>query len=143
MDNWERVASKINGVQREIERLKTGEVGITFIPLTTPLTSDAWDGDEKGVADRAIVDLSAAFGVPAGVKAVLMSIQTKGTAAGDYIRFGPNATYNYAIICRTQVAGVINYAGPSPVPCDSNGDVYCYPSTTIPDVYVMIWGYWL
>jgi hypothetical protein len=121
----------------------TTYTGYLFVPLTTPLTSTAWDGDTKGTGDRAIVDLSAAFGVPAGVKAVSMSIQTKGNAAGDYIRFGPNATYNYAIICRTQVAGLISHAGPVPVPCDSNGDVYCYPSTTIPDVYVTIWGYWI
>jgi hypothetical protein len=139
---FERLVAEIEDLKRKVEQLSTVEGG-KFVPLTTPLTSTAWYGGEKGVADRAIVDLSAVFGVPAGIKAVSMSIQTKGNAAGDYIRFGPNATYNYAIICRTQVAGVINHAGPSPVPCDSNGDVYCYPSTTIPDVYVMIWGYWL
>ena len=68
--------------------------------LATPLTSTSWDGDTKGTGDRATVDLSAVFGVPAGVKAVLMSIQTAGYAANDYIRFGPNSTYDYALICR-------------------------------------------
>ena len=110
--------------------------------LTTPLTSTAWDGDNKGIADRAIVDLSAVFGVPAGVKAVLMSIQTTGDAANDYIRFGPNSTYNYALTCRTTVASQISHAS-GIVPCDANGDVYCYTSGTVESVYVWIWGYWL
>lgn len=114
--------------------------GWTF--LTTPLTSTAWDGDNKGTGDRATVDLSAVFGVPAGVKAVLMSIQTDADTAEDYIRFGPNSTYNYALTCRTQVGGVIAHAN-GIVPCDSNGDVYCYTSGTVESVYVWIWGYWL
>ena len=114
----------------------------TFVPLTTPLTSTDWDGDTKTTSDRAIVDLSAVFGVPDGVKAVLMTIQTQADAVNEYIRFGPNSTYNYALICRTPVASQIAHAM-GIVPCDSNGDVYCYPSGTIENVYVYIWGYWL
>ena len=114
--------------------------GWTF--LTTPLTSTSWDGDSKGVGDRAIVDLSAVFGVPAGVKAVMMSIQTQGDAANDYIRFGPNSGNSFALTCRTQVAGQIAHAS-GIVPCDANGDVYCYPSGTVESVQVYIWGYWL
>ena len=110
--------------------------------LTTPLTSTSWDGDTKGTGDRAIVDLSAVFGVPAGVKAVLISVQTQADAVNDYIRFGPNSTYSYALTCRTAVAGQIAIAM-GIVPCDSNGDIYCYPSATIAGVQVWIWGYWL
>ena len=110
--------------------------------LTTPKTSTDWDGDTKTTEDRAIVDLSAVFGVPDGVKAVLMTIQTKADAVNDYIRFGPNSTYNYALICRTPVASQIAHAM-GIVPCDSNGDVYCYPSGTVEGVWVWIWGYWL
>jgi len=111
--------------------------------LTTPLTSTSWDGDTKGTGDRATVDLSAVFGVPAGVKAVLMSIQTTDDTAEQYIRFGPNSTYNFTLTCRTQVANqTANVSGI--VPCDANGDVYCYPSNDyILGVYVWIWGYWL
>lgn len=110
--------------------------------LTTPLTSTSWDGDNKDTGDRATVDLSTVFGVPAGVKAVLMSIQTQANAVNDYIRFGPNSTYNYVLTCRTSVANQIAHAI-GIVPCDSNGDIYCYPSGTIEEVYVWIWGYWL
>jgi len=110
--------------------------------LTTPLTSTSWDGDNKGTGDRATVDLSAVFGVPAGVKAVLMSIQTTGDAANDYIRFGPNSGNNFTLTCRTQVNSQIMHAS-GIVPCDANGDVYCYTSGTVESVYVWIWGYWL
>lgn len=110
--------------------------------LTTPLTSTSWDGDTKSIGDRAIVDLSTVFGVPAGVKAVLMSIQTQASAANQYIRFGPNSAYSYDLTCRTQVAGQIMHAS-GIVPCDANGDVYCNPSGTVESVYVWIWGYWL
>ena len=110
--------------------------------LTKPLTSTSWDGDNKVAGDRAIVDLSAVFGVPDGVKAVMMSIQTTGDAANDYIRFGPNSTYNYVLTCITAVAGQIAHAS-GIVPCDANGDIYCYTSGNVEGVYVLIWGYWL
>lgn len=110
--------------------------------LTNPLTSTSWDGDSKGTGDRATVDLNAVFGVPAGIKAVLMTIQTTGDAANDYIRFGPNSDNSFALTCRTTVAGVIAHAS-GIVPCDANGDVYCYASGTVENVYVWIWGYWL
>lgn len=110
--------------------------------LTTPLTSTSWDGDTKSIGDRAIVDLSTVFGVPAGVKAVLMSIQTQASAANQYIRFGPDSGNNFALTCRTTVAGVIAHAS-GIVPCDANGDVYCYTSGAVEGVWVWIWGYWL
>jgi hypothetical protein len=110
--------------------------------LTTPKTSTDWDGDTKTTTDRAILDLSTVFGLPAGIKAVLMSIQTQADAANEYIRFGPNSTYNYVLTCRTTVASQIAHAI-GIVPCDSNGDVYCYPSGTVENVYAWVWGYWL
>ena len=142
MSNFdEKVVDRIKRLEREVERLRVKEKQ-AFVPLTTPLTSTSWDGDSKGTGDRAIVDLSTVFGVPAGVKAVLMSIQTQADAANDYIRFGPNSTYTHALTCRTAVAGQIAHAS-GIVPCDANGDIYCYPSGTVEGVYVWIWGYWL
>ena len=143
MSNFdEKTVDRIKRLEREVERLRVKESG-KFIALTTPLTSTSWDGDKKGLADRAIVDLSAVFGVPASVKAVLMSIQTTDDTAAQYIRFGPDATNNFTLTCRTQVANqAANVSGV--VPCDANGDVYCYPSNDyILGVYVWIWGYWL
>ena len=137
------VIQRIKQLEREVERLQRWErPAIKPVFLTTPKTSTSWDGDTKTTSDRAIVDLSTVFDVPAGIKAVLMSIQTQADAVNEYIRFGPNSTYNYALTCRTPVAGQIAHAS-GIVPCDSNGDVYCYPSGTIENVQVYIWGYWL
>ena len=142
MSNFdEKTVDRIKRLEREVERLRVKESG-KFIALTTPLTSTAWDGDDKGTGDRATVDLSAVFGVPAGVKAVLMSVQTTGDTANEYIRFGPDSTNNFVLTCRTQVASQIAHAS-GLVPCDANGDVYCYTSGTVERVYVWIWGYWL
>ena len=137
------VIQRIKQLEREVERLQRWErPAIKPVFLTTPKTSTDWDGDTKTTSNRAIVDLSTVFDVPAGIKAVLMSIQTQADAVNEYIRFGPNSTYNYALTCRTPVAGQIAHAS-GIVPCDSNGDVYCYPSGTIENVQVYIWGYWL
>ena len=137
----QKTVDRIKKLEREVEKLKVKERG-KFVALTTPLTSTSWDGDSKGTGDRATVDLSVVFGVPAGVKAVLMSIQTTGDAANDYIRFGPNAGNNFTLTCRTTVASQIAHAS-GIVPCDANGDVYCYTSGTVESVYVWIWGYFL
>ena len=110
--------------------------------LTTPLTSTSWDGDSKGTGDRATIDLSAVFSVPAGVKAVLMSVQTQADTANEYIRFGPDSDNNFTLTCRTSIASQIAHAS-GIVPCDANGDIYCYPSATVEGVYVWIWGYFL
>lgn len=137
----EKLLARLQRLEREVERLRVKENG-KFVALTTPLTSTSWDGDDKTTADRAIVDLSSVFGVPAGVKAVLMSIQTQAAAANNYIRFGPSSTYSYALTCRTAVDGQIAHAF-GIVPCDANGDVYCYTSGDVESVYVYIWGYFL
>jgi len=141
MNFEDKVIERLKRVEREVERLRVKEKQV-FVPLTTPLTSTSWDGDTKGTGDRATVDLSAVFGVPAGVKAVLMTIQTTGDAANDYIRFGPNSGNSFALTCRTQVASQIMHAS-GIVPCDANGDVYCYTSGTVESVYVWIWGYFI
>jgi|SRR5690606_15809060 len=141
MNFEEKIIERLKRIEREVERLRVKEKQV-FVPLTTPLTSIYWGGDTKGMGDRATVDLSAVFGVPAGVKAVLMSIQTIGNAANDYIRFGPNSGNNLALTCRTTVDSQVAHAS-GIVPCDANGDVYCYTSGTVESVYVWIWGYWL
>lgn len=138
VDDYIETVDTSTGISKKISQANFVQAPVF---LTTPLTSTDWDGDTKTTTDRAIVDLSAVFGVPAGVKAILMSIQTAANAANDYIRFGPNSTHNYVLTCRTTVASQIAHAT-GIVPCDANGDIYCYPSGTVEGVYVYIWGYW-
>lgn len=109
---------------------------------TSPLTSTNWAGGSKTSADNGTINLNSEFGVPAGVKAVLLGMQIIGATAGHFFRVGPSSTYNYAIYARMQVANVWNTAY-GICPCDSSGNIYAYVSGTISQAYIWIWGYWL
>ena len=111
------------------------------VMLTTPLTSTSWDGDSKGIGDNGIIDLSAVFGVPAGVKAVAICASVKSGSAGGDVSLGPNSTYFKAIRVAVEVANMQNH-GSGVVPCDANGDIYAVFSTTVDEVVLRVWGYW-
>lgn len=155
MNNEQRLIDEIGKLKREVERLKRVEqVDSSLIGrpvfLTTPLTSTAWDGDSFSTTDKTLIDLSAVFGVPAGVRAVLakIAIRDSGSAATS-CRFelsGVSSGTNYSL---TAQASPINdrYAYFNGiVPCDANGDIYyniiASGSGTM-DIYLEIWGYWL
>ena len=126
---------------------------VNFLPetfLTSPLTSTDWDGDSFSTTEKTKIDLSAVFGVPAGVKAVLVKVALRdsGSAAASCLfqLSGISSGTNYSL---TAPASPINdrfayYSGI--VPCDANGDVYyrinASGSATM-DVYLEIWGYWV
>lgn len=123
--------------------------GYIFVPLLSKLTSTSWDGDAYSTTSKTLIDLSAVFGVPAGVKAVqiVVAIRDSGSNGTDcYILFGPNntAAEGSSVDCHT-----INDRWSREcliVPCDANGDIYYQISasgSSTMDVYVEIWGYWI
>jgi hypothetical protein len=143
------LALKLAALEREVERLRVKESG-KFIALTTQLTSTSWDGDSFSTTAKTKIDLSAVFGVPAGVKAVLVKVALRdsGSAAASCVfqLSGISSGTKYSL---TAQASPINdrYAYFNGiVPCDANGDVYyqinASGSATM-DVYLEIWGYWL
>ena len=145
----ENVIARLRLLEREVERLRVKESG-KFIALTTQLTSTSWDGDSFSTTAKTKIDLSAVFGVPAGVKAVLVKVALRdsGSAAASCVfqLSGVSSGTNYSL---TAIASPIAdrfayYSGI--VPCDANGDVYyqinASGSATM-DVYLEIWGYWL
>ena len=145
----ENVIARLRLLEREVERLRVKESG-KFIALTTQLTSTSWDGDSFSTTAKTKIDLSAVFGVPAGVKAVLVKVALRdsGSAAASCVfqLSGVSSVTNYSL---TAIASPIAdrfayYSGI--VPCDANGDVYyqinASGSATM-DVYLEIWGYWL
>ena len=104
-------------------------------------TSTDWDGDAKNGADG-ILDLSALFGVPAGIKAIsanmLLEDETVGVAGG---LSKTNVNINEGIRQITQAANnFITCAGI--IPCDDNGDVYWTQSGELDSVFIYITGYW-
>jgi len=122
--------------------------GGTFVGLDTALRSTSWDGDGYSTTAKTLLDLSAVFGAPAGIKAVLVGVRLRDSSAtgGEFfLILGPDATAN---------AGLFEYADGGDrwtattmtVPCDDNGDIYyqIYASGAgTLDVDLAIWGYFI
>ena len=133
---------------RKLEN-KTRDIGGRFIPLQAPLTSTAWDGDAYSTTAKTLIDLSAVFGVPAGVKAVLIryAVNDSGSAATDtYLILSPNATADEGIAVSPQTVNDRRQRGAAVIPCNADGDIYYQivaSGAATFDVIIQIWGYWL
>ena len=122
-----------------------------FYPLTTPKTSTSWDGDSFSTTAKTKIDLSDVFGVPAGVKAILVRITARdsGSSAGCcQLALSPNNTAD-SVAVQAYLQGVANdvyVTANGVVPCDSGGDVYYQitaSGTGTLDAFIEIWGWWL
>jgi hypothetical protein len=117
--------------------------------LTTPLTSTSWDGDARSTTSATKIDTSAVFGVPDGVKALIVRVLARDSATfpntSTYFQIGSSSSANNQIrlypvggdIMAT-VTGICN--------CDANGDIYyslASSGTDTMDCWIYIWGYWL
>lgn len=118
--------------------------------LTTPLTSTSWDGDLFSTTDKTLIDMSAVFGVPAGVKAVILkiAIRDSGSASSSPIfqlsGISTGTNYSFTLIA-SEIDNRLVYATPV-VPCDENGDLYYSISASGAGtmyVHMTVWGYWL
>lgn len=126
-------------------------LGLKFVPLTTPLTSTAWDGASFSSTAKTKIDLSAEFGVPAGVSAIYVFIQAKDSDSANsncFFGLSPNdITGSYPISCKAYGLPNDKYVHDSGiVPCDENGDVYYQikaSGTDTLDVLLEIYGYWV
>ncbi len=123
--------------------------GPTFI--TTPLTSTAWDGDSFSTTDKTKIDLSAVFGAPAGVKAILARVVARdsgseASATELFVGLSP-ALETPGFYLRVDGAPNDHYVeGGLTVPCNVDGDVYYEVKASgvgTMDVIMRIWGYWL
>jgi len=127
-----------------------GYAGAIFVPLTTPLTSTAWDGDAYStIGTSTLLDLSAVFGVPAGVKAVLLYTAIKDSAAINtgtwFFQAGPSSTWWNQSVVRCY-GGDLWHDRTEVVSCDANGDFYYRigaSGASTMGIYLRIWGYWV
>lgn len=123
--------------------------GYTFHPLTTPLTSTSWDGDGFSDIGKTLIDLSAVFGAPAGIRAVLVyvGVDDSGSAGADtYLVLSPNSTALEGQVISPYPVSSRPARGCLVVPCDANGDIYYQVEATGSGtfhIYMQIWGYWL
>ena len=121
--------------------------GPTF--LTTPLTSTAWDGDSYSTTPKTKIDLSAVFGAPAGVKAVLVMVSIRDSASSSndtWFLLSPNDIATQGLSLTGHATNDRWQRQAFVVPCDANGDVYYQinaSGTNTMDCYLEIWGYWL
>ncbi len=148
---WKRLGAGTSG-----QFLKTQGAGAnpvwddaTFIPLSIPLTSTSWDGDSFSTTAATLIDLSAVFSVPAGVRAISVSVAFRDSASAANevaINLGPAAAVGALEIRASGIANDFWTAGSGIVPCDANGDIY-YTITasgaSTAEVTMRIWGYWL
>lgn len=119
--------------------------------LATPKTSTSWDGDARSTTAKTKIDLSDVFGVPAGVKAVIVKLVARdsGSATGvPFFEVSPNDTsYSAAVIVSPR--GLPNDTmayNNGVVSCDANGDIYYQidaSGTDTMDVWLEIWGWYL
>lgn len=145
-------------IQRQLDELRSGlkfqqrlESGARFVPLTTPLTSTSWDGDSYSTTSKTKIDLSAVFGVPAGVKAVdvFISARDSGSLTGQaLVALSPdNIADSYPVGLKlSNITNDRRMPGGGVVPCDENGDIYyqlAATGTKTLDVWIEIWGYWI
>lgn len=122
--------------------------------LLAPLTSVSWTGSTHSTTAKTLIDLSAVFGVPAGVKAVAVRTFVKDSASSGATNFG-----YYLLLSPNNTAGSGDYgASPNGMPdsvwhydqgivgCDANGDIYYQIVASGAGtfaVYIQILGYWL
>ena len=150
MSNFdEKVVDRIKRLEREVERLRVKEKQV-FVPLTTPLTSTSWDGDAYSTTAKTKIDLSVVFGVPAGVKAVVVktAIRDSGSASSACLfqLSGISTGSNYSLTTPASPVNDRYWYSQGIVPCDANGDIYYQitaSGTGTMDIYLEIWGYWL
>lgn len=120
-----------------------------FVPLTTSLTSTSWDGDSYSTTAKTLIDLSAVFGAPAGIKAVLFRVLVRDSGASTtdcWINLGLTNVSATGVGLRCMPANDRWSEGTVVVPCDANGDIYYQigaSGASTMDVYLQVWGYWI
>lgn len=123
--------------------------GYIYVPLLSPLTSTSWDGDSFSTTSKTLINLSSVFGIPAGVKGVVVyvSLRDSGSGSGSaWIILAPNNTENQGLSISAHPANDRWTNGALPVPCDANGDLYYQCQATgsgTLDIILEIWGYWI
>ena len=130
----------------------------TFVPqLLTPLqdtslpyTSTSFDGDSFSTTAKTKIDLSATFGVPANVRAVVLFVTVRDSDSANadyYLVLSPNDTAGSGFHCKaTHSPNDSLHSYCCTIPCDANGDIYyqiaAHGVDTF-DVWIEVWSYFL
>lgn len=107
-------------------------------------TSTSWDGDSFSDEDWTTLDLSTEFGIPAGVKAVLLNVSIRDSGGAGYcfdIRKEAGQSQCFQVWTQRPDRWITQTGW---VPCDSNGDFqYKINASDVNtmDIWVRIYGY--
>jgi hypothetical protein len=142
----EGIASDIKSLLKRVSHLEVQSYS-QFIPLTTALTSTSFDGDQFSDVGETALDLSAVFGVPAGIKAALVQVCARDSVAwgtdGLYVAVGANSEWPLTI---RPAGGNVWVEGLGIVPCTTTGDfsymINASGANTMA-VFIRICGYWI
>lgn len=151
----DNLLDRVDGLERRVALLERFSVlsqlnnfySITF--MAEALSSTSWDGDARSTTAKTVIDMSAVFGIPAGVRAVLVlvSVRDSASAANDCaLVLGPTADADTGIYfdCSGQADDSWD-RGMAIIPCNADGDIYyqvvASGAGTL-DAWLQIWGYW-
>lgn len=147
MTVFQTIAKQLLRIDDRLMRLETVEYR-KLVMLSAPLTSTSWDGDSYSDTAKTLIDLSAVFGAPAGIQAVLLYVyvQDSGSASNDtYLILSPNDTASQGIYCSPLTVNDRKGRYCLVVPCSTDGDIYYQVEASGAgtfDVGIQIWGYW-
>ena len=134
---------RLNALEEQVRYLVTLPKAPGLVPLTTPLTSTSYDGNDTVAVGTVTIDTSAVFGAPVGIKAALVKVRCGWAAASGSsnlqlrpVGSGSAIAFLYAQTTFFQSMTVV-------VPCDANGDFdVVVANADALNVTIEIWGYW-
>ena len=107
---YQDIVAKLKSLTRRVERLEaveTTSAGWVILPQASRLTSSAWDGDARSTTGSTLIDMSAVFGTPENIDAVLLRVSCRdsGSAAAPgwkraWIRFDNVAPGDDSVVVR-------------------------------------------
>ena len=136
----------INELEYKINALSTITKGWSPIPLTTPLTSTSYDGDDTVAVGVYTIDTSAVFGAPAGIKMAAIYFRAAWASASNtsLMNIRTTGTDAATIIAGVRAQTTFSQDGFCNVPCDANGDfVLTVGGANALNVILRIATYWI
>ena len=148
MSNEIALMREIAILQNQIDALRTIQQGWQPVFLSSPLTSTSWDGDSFSTTAKTLIDLSAVFSAPAGIKAISVFVRLNDSASASanyWMVLSPVDTANVGIFFQCSEINDRHRYGTGIIPCDANGDIYYQISASganTLDALIRIVGYW-
>ncbi len=148
------ILSKLIALEHDVNKLKTidrmnsADFGRPVF-LVTPLTSTSWDGDLFSTTAKTLIDLSAVFGAPEGIKAIIAEYSIKDTGSSNgtcRLVLSPNNVNMTGVHLMGSPTNGHFATSNAIIPCDANGDIYYQivaSGTNTMTIYIQILGYWL